>query len=105
MRLATAPRRDDPRGAHADQQPMWRIGSQIPPSRMMIPWVVVLTVVVIGVAELGDAVAVEGAEAADAGPERASAATTAVHGTAKARSRRRRAWGAAVCMGCLPSCG
>jgi hypothetical protein len=43
---------------------------------MMIPWVVVLTVVVIGAAELGETEV--GAEAAEAGPERASAATTAV---------------------------
>src|SRR3954462_1853357 len=27
-----------PPHAHRAQQPMWRIGSQIPPSRMMIPW-------------------------------------------------------------------
>jgi hypothetical protein len=80
---------------------MWRMGSQTPPSRMMIPWLAVT-----GATVLGAAVGDEGvAMAADAGAESASAATTAAHGAAMARSRLERMERTAICMGDLPSCG
>src|SRR4051812_4322391 len=63
---------------------MWRIGSQIPPSRMMMP-----VVVVTGAAPtVGEGAEVAGAGAAEAGPLNANAAATAAHGSASARSRR-----------------
>jgi hypothetical protein len=88
--------------AHAlDKQPMWRIGSQTPPSRMMIPWLVVCGATVVGAATGDEGVA----EAADAGPESAIAATIAAHGAASARILRERTCCTTVCMGCLPSSG
>src|SRR3954467_8342951 len=64
------------------QQPMWRIGSQIPPSRMMMPCdgAVGVEVTTGPVTGRGSAVA------ADAGP---TSATTAVGITSRARPRRR----------------
>jgi hypothetical protein len=51
---------------------MWRIGSQTPPSRMMMPWVVVPTVGLIGAEEMGPKDGV----AAIAGVALSAAATT-----------------------------
>jgi hypothetical protein len=75
-------------GARRVQQPMWRIGSQTPPSRMMICVVPAGTEVVVGTG-IGDGAGA----AAPASEGTISAAVTAAIGTARAaRRRRERDW-------------
>ena len=65
------------------QQPMWRIGSQTPPSRMMIPWAVAAGA---ACAAAGADVPMAGVAASDGVPNSA-AATTAVGSASNARRR------------------